>query len=471
MIDDGPKPEITIKNIIIGLITVSIIAFFFMNNMLENQATIFDTKIDSLKTKFDLSQEEIDTLQYSFEIELEEKETKIIALTLDLNEQEIELNSRKDEIKAIESELSDKFNSLTSTLVLYKSESSDGIGSLGEEIDDYKSESEDMINGSIDTMIEVIDSEFGNITNDIDNQLDIGFEERMDEINGNIDYLIDSLFLLQGKKITMPYVLNGYNFTLDLLVYKGFRDYLSNIRAIDSGGYNVSIYIIHEKQRLMLLPLVDEIKKITDDKDDQARIAISMVQHILYDYDLMYLFDVDVDDMYPNKFPYEVVYDQRGVCGCKSHLLTFLLKELGYGVVMFDFPSHRAVGIKCPIEYSYQNTGYCFIEATYPFMVTYTARELVNISFEYEGASFDSVSKEYDDAQEFTRLLELESPTEEDLDKYLAIWDKYRYNDYVVYNHVCGPDGEGMYCNDECWSLCPVGEEFICLPNWGGLCI
>jgi len=78
MIDDGPKPEITIKNIIIGLITVSIIAFFFMNNMLENQATIFDTKIDSLKTKFDLSQEEIDTLQYSFEIELEEKETKII---------------------------------------------------------------------------------------------------------------------------------------------------------------------------------------------------------------------------------------------------------------------------------------------------------------------------------------------------------------------------------------------------------
>jgi len=46
--------------------------------MLENQATIFDTKIDSLKTKFDLSQEEIDTLQYSFEIELEEKETKII---------------------------------------------------------------------------------------------------------------------------------------------------------------------------------------------------------------------------------------------------------------------------------------------------------------------------------------------------------------------------------------------------------
>ena len=43
----------------------------------------------------------------------------------------------------------------------------------------------------------------------------------------------------------------------------------------------------------MLLPLVDEIKKITDDKD------------------LMYLFDVDVDDMYSNKFPYEVVYDQR----------------------------------------------------------------------------------------------------------------------------------------------------------------
>lgn len=67
-------------------------------------------------------------------------------------------------------------------------------------------------------------------------------------------------------------------------------------------------------------------------------------------------------------YPYEVLYENTGVCQDKSYLAYALLKELGYGVAIFLFPkpedNHMAVGVKCPFEYSNYESGYCFIEAT-----------------------------------------------------------------------------------------------------------
>ena len=44
--------------------------------------------------------------------------------------------------------------------------------------------------------------------------------------------------------------------------------------------------------------------------------------------------------------------------------MAYLLRELGFGVVIFEFnaENHRAVGIKC--NNGNYNTNYCFIEAT-----------------------------------------------------------------------------------------------------------
>ena len=107
--------------------------------------------------------------------------------------------------------------------------------------------------------------------------------------------------------------------------------------------------------------------------DDQARIAISLVQQIPYDWQTFGL---------ENRYPYEVIYDNTGVCEEKSRLLAFLLRDLGFDVVLFSFESenHMAVGIMCPVQYSYKNTGYCFVETTEPTMITYSQGEYVGVS-------------------------------------------------------------------------------------------
>lgn len=67
-------------------------------------------------------------------------------------------------------------------------------------------------------------------------------------------------------------------------------------------------------------------------------------------------------------YPYEVLYEDQGVCQDKSYLAYALLKELGYGVAIFLFPdpkdNHMAIGVKCSFEYSNYASGYCFIETT-----------------------------------------------------------------------------------------------------------
>lgn len=99
-------------------------------------------------------------------------------------------------------------------------------------------------------------------------------------------------------------------------------------------------------QKNSLNELVRQIKLLTANKDDQARIAISLVQNIPYDYSKLGTVSTNV------RYPYEVLYENTGICEEKSLLLTYLLRELGYGIVLFEFKqeNHMAVGIKSPLH-------------------------------------------------------------------------------------------------------------------------
>ncbi len=185
---------------------------------------------------------------------------------------------------------------------------------------------------------------------------------------------------IEGECISI-YKLNPVNVTLRYFVHEEMgeiiieldselNNYLSEKSDIvwydDMWEDFILVNLNEEHQQEGLLLLVDKIRNITDNKDDQARIAISLVQHIPYD-------SIAVDnDMVEFKYPYETLYDNLGVCGDKSVLLSFLLKELGYGVVTYDyeFERHRAVGIACDSEYDYLDTGYCFIETNVPSIIT-----------------------------------------------------------------------------------------------------
>jgi len=226
----------------------------------------------------------------------------------------------------------------------------------------------------------------------------------------------------EPKNLALKYILNGEEKELKFTVYKGLSDYLSILpRRISYLNEekplraDFSFKKINEaEQRELLLPLVIKIQNLTHDKEEQARIAISLVQNIQYG------FSDKTDNFFGNqvnysRYPYEVLYDAQGICGEKSELLAFLLREVGYGVVLFynQKENHEFVGIKCPIEESYRETGYCFVETTGPSIITDDSIEYAGgIKLESEpeiilisdGYSLSKNLREYKDAEIMKRI-------------------------------------------------------------------
>ena len=176
-----------------------------------------------------------------------------------------------------------------------------------------------------------------------------------------------------SKEITLKYVLNGEEKEINYVVYEGLVDYLFNLpKGISSNGdaellrKDFKLKKIDEKeQRELLLPLVIKIQNITGVKKEQAKIAVSLVQNIPY---------VESEKNYTmrnivfnySRYPYEVLYDNAGIFGEKSELLAFLLREIGYEVVIFSFPliNHEGVGVACSKIFDFEDSGYCYIETT-----------------------------------------------------------------------------------------------------------
>jgi len=173
----------------------------------------------------------------------------------------------------------------------------------------------------------------------------------------------------QGEKCVDKYEVNPKNISLygigKFVVYGGLNDYLASLDRSITYSYvepTTKDFILkdldNDIQRKYLILLIDKIKSKSVNPDEQARIAIRMVQEIPYDTKAAETNSVT------GRYAYEVLYDMKGVCMEKADLMAFLLRELGFGVAIFEFDqeSHRAVGIRC--ENGNYNTNYCFIEAT-----------------------------------------------------------------------------------------------------------
>ena len=65
-------------------------------------------------------------------------------------------------------------------------------------------------------------------------------------------------------------------------------------------------------------------------------------------------------------FPYETLYEQKGVCSDKSFLAYALLRQMGYGTALFVYKqeNHMAVAVQCSQNYSTYGSGYCYGETT-----------------------------------------------------------------------------------------------------------
>jgi hypothetical protein len=224
------------------------------------------------------------------------------------------------------------------------------------------------------------------------------------------------------RNIRLKYTLNEGTHYLNFKVYKGFEDYISKIpRSISySPGVNSSRKdfvlkeINEEEQRKFLMPLVIAIQNISNDKNDQMRIAVSIVQNIPFGVSNKTYFFGNTKLDY-SRYPYDVLYDNEGICGEKTDLLLFLLREMGYGVSFFYYEeeNHEAVGIKCPMEESLMGSEYCFVETTGPSIIsdskiTYvgvgkltSTPQIYSIS---HGKSLSANLEEYEDAEKLIRI-------------------------------------------------------------------
>jgi hypothetical protein len=197
--------------------------------------------------------------------------------------------------------------------------------------------------------------------------------------------------LYEGEiEVPLRYVLRGNEGFVYFKMYEGIVDNLTGLsRTLIYSGNEVPrrddfklMKINDIIQREALIPLVVEIQNLAPDSvEDQARIAISIVQNINYG-------EPDFKEILGgrykvrlSRYPYETLFGYTGSCEGKSELLSFLLREIGYSVALFYYGSenHEAVGIKCPIKYSLNGTGYCFVETTVPVPISYSTGKYLGI--------------------------------------------------------------------------------------------
>jgi len=211
------------------------------------------------------------------------------------------------------------------------------------------------------------------------------------------------------KTINLPYVLRGKPGMIRFDAYRGVNDYLSTkYPALFRDDHDYWLQFINENtQDRYLKQLAENIRAAEADRENQVRAAISLVQKIEY---ADYSFDTAA------KYPYHVLYHEDGDCDEKSLLLAYLLRELGYGVAVFEFEreSHMAVGIKAPDQYCYRDTGYAFIETTVPSIPTDaggeyggTGEKLTSnpkVFVMADGDSFEGIWREHTDAAEWNKI-------------------------------------------------------------------
>jgi hypothetical protein len=180
-----------------------------------------------------------------------------------------------------------------------------------------------------------------------------------------------SEYMTEPEVISFNYSLENKVKEINFTVYRGFYEYSKSLPRFlaynDSEKPSKRDFklrnINNQLQRDFLIPLVVKIQNLGKSRDEQAKIAASIVQNIPYkEVSNLTL----IEEAINYKYPYEVLYDMEGICSEKSDLLVFLLKELGYSTAIFYFPheNHEAVGIKCPSYLDFKNTGYCYIETT-----------------------------------------------------------------------------------------------------------
>lgn len=186
--------------------------------------------------------------------------------------------------------------------------------------------------------------------------------------------------LQDPKEIEYKWGYNGKEYSLKMTLYKSVYDfYRSSPKDFVYSGelpsnweedyYGMFLKINPIDQTIsQLTASIEELGKKNRLSEEQiVELATAFVQSIPYDNAKAELIENGSDEVKP-MYPYEILYDNLGVCSEKSFLLTVILRQLGYGTALFEYKEakHIAAAVKCSPEYSSYSSGYCYIESTQP---------------------------------------------------------------------------------------------------------
>lgn len=186
--------------------------------------------------------------------------------------------------------------------------------------------------------------------------------------------------LQDPKTIDFKWEYQKRPFDLKLTLYKSVYDFY-NTSSKDYTYYETlppnweedyyGIFIKVNPQDKTIPDLANQLKDLGQRSgmapDKIVELTTSFVQSIPYDDQRAVKIKQNLPEEKPN-YPYELLYQQKGVCSDKTFLLYALLRQMGYGTALFEYKQekHIAVGIKCPAENSTYNSGYCYTETTQP---------------------------------------------------------------------------------------------------------
>jgi len=157
----------------------------------------------------------------------------------------------------------------------------------------------------------------------------------------------------------------GYEYTYSLGIPGTTYDYYRN-QSHKSTRFDQ--YALSDNDRKILNQIITNFEEIGNErgysKDENAMNIIAFVQAIPYAYDNV----TTGYEEYP-RYPIETLVDGCGDCEDTAILAAALLHEMGYGVVLLEFPSHLALGIAggeniTGSYYEYNGTKYFYVETT-----------------------------------------------------------------------------------------------------------
>jgi len=208
------------------------------------------------------------------------------------------------------------------------------------------------------------------------------------------------------------------------------RDYGYTTDASLPACYNSLIYD-RADQKEALKPLVNWLKKKIKKSGDRVRAAASLVQNIPYDDNKATGREIEpTGRKHGPRYPYETLYDNTGICGEKSSLIVYLLKQLGYGTATMTFasPAHEVAGVKCPPAYDFRDTGYCIIQPNYRKMITWEGsqkdKDPYQIMILSDGKTFNA-KKDYKDSRDWWKVLREGTASNKNYKLYKKLVKKY----------------------------------------------